>query len=82
MAPGDAGLNANATATPGGRPRDWDGSTYDRVADPMTRWGAAVLDRLPLAGDEHAAFVRAVADAIGEPRIDDVRLEIQARRAA
>ena len=26
--------------------------TYDRVADPMTRWGEAVLDRLPLAGDE------------------------------
>ncbi len=32
--------------------RDWDAATYDRVADPMTRWGAAVLDRLPLAGDE------------------------------
>ncbi len=33
-------------------PRDWDGATYDRVADPMTRWGADVLDRLPLTGDE------------------------------
>ena len=33
-------------------PRDWDAHTYDRVADPMTRWGAVVLDRLPLAGDE------------------------------
>lgn len=33
-------------------PRDWDARTYDRVADPMTRWGQAVLDRLPLAGDE------------------------------
>ncbi|HEY7936841.1 MAG TPA: methyltransferase domain-containing protein [Candidatus Limnocylindrales bacterium] len=33
-------------------PRDWDAATYDRVADPMTRWGATVLDRLPLAGDE------------------------------
>jgi trans-aconitate 2-methyltransferase len=33
-------------------PRDWDAKTYDRVADPMTRWGAGVLDRLPLAGDE------------------------------
>ena len=33
-------------------PRDWDARTYDRVADPMTRWGAAVLERLPLAGDE------------------------------
>ena len=33
-------------------PRDWDAATYDRVADPMARWGVAVLDRLPLAGDE------------------------------
>lgn len=33
-------------------PRDWDARAYDRVADPMTRWGAVVLDRLPLAGDE------------------------------
>jgi trans-aconitate 2-methyltransferase len=34
------------------RSRDWDAQTYDRVADPMARWGAAVLDRLPLHGDE------------------------------
>ena len=40
-----AGVNAPA-------PRDWDAATYDRVADPMTRWGATVLDRLPLRGDE------------------------------
>lgn len=33
-------------------PRDWDGTTYDRIADPMTRWGGDVLGRLPLAGDE------------------------------
>ncbi len=32
--------------------RDWDARTYDRVADPMTRWGSAVLDRLPLIGNE------------------------------
>ena len=32
--------------------RDWDARTYDRVADPQTRWGATVLDRLPLTGDE------------------------------
>jgi trans-aconitate 2-methyltransferase len=31
---------------------DWDAATYDRIADPMTRWGSAVLDRLPLNGDE------------------------------
>ena len=33
-------------------PRDWDARTYDRVAAPMTRWGASVLERLSLAGDE------------------------------
>jgi trans-aconitate 2-methyltransferase len=33
-------------------PRDWDAATYDRVSDPMTRWGTAVLDRLPVDGDE------------------------------
>jgi trans-aconitate 2-methyltransferase len=33
-------------------PRDWDAGAYDRVADPMTRWGSTVLDRLPLRGDE------------------------------
>ena len=32
--------------------RDWDAATYDRVADPMTRWGTSVLERLPLHGDE------------------------------
>jgi trans-aconitate 2-methyltransferase len=31
---------------------DWDGATYDRIADPMTRWGTSVLERLPLGGDE------------------------------
>jgi trans-aconitate 2-methyltransferase len=33
-------------------PRDWDAATYDRVAEPQTRWGRAVVDRLPLEGDE------------------------------
>jgi trans-aconitate 2-methyltransferase len=32
--------------------RDWDARTYDRIADPMTRWGSAVLERLPLDGSE------------------------------
>ncbi|MGH9226427.1 MAG: class I SAM-dependent methyltransferase [Acidimicrobiales bacterium] len=31
---------------------DWDAATYDRIADPQTRWGLAVLDRLPLGGSE------------------------------
>lgn len=33
-------------------PREWDAATYDRVADPQTRWGESVLDRLPLTGNE------------------------------
>ncbi len=30
----------------------WDGATYDRVANPQARWGASVLERLALHGDE------------------------------
>ncbi|HEX5828087.1 MAG TPA: class I SAM-dependent methyltransferase [Candidatus Limnocylindrales bacterium] len=37
---------------PSALPHDWDGASYDRVADPMTRWGTDVLERLPLRGDE------------------------------
>jgi trans-aconitate 2-methyltransferase len=51
-------------------PRDWDAATYDRVADPMTRWGAAVVDRLPLRGDE------TVLDAgCGSGRVTELLLE-------
>ncbi len=32
-------------------PGDWDARTYDRVADPMTRWGQRVLARLEVAAD-------------------------------
>ena len=32
--------------------REWDAETYDAIADPQFRWGAAVLDRLELRGDE------------------------------
>jgi len=32
--------------------RDWDAATYDRIANPMTRWGEAVLERLVLTGSE------------------------------
>ncbi|MEZ0239890.1 MAG: trans-aconitate 2-methyltransferase [Chloroflexota bacterium] len=35
-------------------PGDWDATVYDRVADPQARWGATVLERLPLDGDETA----------------------------
>ena len=33
-------------------PRDWDAETYDAIADPQFRWGAAVVDRLDLGGGE------------------------------
>jgi trans-aconitate 2-methyltransferase len=31
---------------------DWDAATYDRISEPMARWGAGVVRRLPLRGDE------------------------------
>lgn len=51
-------------------PRDWDARTYDKVADPMTRWGTAVLDRLPLAGDE-----RVLDAGCGSGRVTEQLLE-------
>jgi len=33
-------------------PREWDAGIYDRIADPMTRWGSDVVNRLELVGDE------------------------------
>ena len=51
-------------------PRDWDARTYDRVADPMTRWGTTVLDRLPLAGGE-----RVLDAGCGSGRVTEQLLE-------
>lgn len=51
-------------------PRDWDAATYDLVADPMTRWGAAVLDRLPLRGDE-----RVLDAGCGSGRVTELLVE-------
>jgi trans-aconitate 2-methyltransferase len=51
-------------------PRDWDAATYDRVADPMTRWGAAVLERLPLRGDE-----RVLDAGCGSGRVSELLAE-------
>jgi trans-aconitate 2-methyltransferase len=33
-------------------PREWNATTYHRVSSPQFAWGRAVLDRLPLRGDE------------------------------
>jgi trans-aconitate 2-methyltransferase len=49
---------------------DWNASAYDRVANPQARWGATVLDRLPLDGDE------TVLDAgCGTGRVTEMLLE-------
>jgi trans-aconitate 2-methyltransferase len=31
---------------------EWDAHTYDRISDPMARWGSAVVERLRLMGSE------------------------------
>lgn len=33
-------------------PHEWNASEYERLADPMTRWGGQVLERLQLTGNE------------------------------
>ena len=33
-------------------PREWDAGSYHGLAQPHQQWGAQILDRLPLAGDE------------------------------
>jgi trans-aconitate 2-methyltransferase len=54
----------------GANPSDWDAATYDRISDPMTRWGSDVLARLDLRGDE------TVLDAgCGSGRVTEMLLE-------
>jgi len=50
--------------------RDWDARTYDRIADPQHDWGLAVLDRLPLSGDE-----RVLDAGCGSGRVTEALLE-------
>jgi trans-aconitate 2-methyltransferase len=49
---------------------EWNARTYDRVADPQAGWGAAVLDRLPLEGDE-----RVLDAGCGSGRVTEMLLE-------
>ncbi len=49
---------------------DWDATTYDRIADPMHRWGLAVLARLELVGDE-----RVLDAGCGSGRVTEALLE-------
>jgi trans-aconitate 2-methyltransferase len=51
-------------------PRDWDARTYDRISDPMFRWGASVVDALRLAGDE-----RVLDAGCGTGRVTELLLE-------
>ena len=44
--------------------------TYDRIAEPQTRWGTVVLDRLPLGGDE-----RVLDAGCGSGRVTERLLE-------
>src|SRR4249920_2250048 len=50
--------------------RDWDAASYDRIAEPMTRWGTAVLDRLPLAGDERVLDAGCGSGRVTEQLLD------------
>src|SRR4029077_11451509 len=50
--------------------RDWDAASYDRIAEPQTRWGTVVLDRLPLRGDE-----RVLDAGCGSGRVTERLLE-------
>jgi trans-aconitate 2-methyltransferase len=56
--------------TPASPPREWDAHTYDRVSDPMARWGASVLERLALRGDETVLDV-----GCGTGRVTELLLE-------
>jgi trans-aconitate 2-methyltransferase len=51
--------------------KDWDARTYDRIADPMYRWGVAVLHRLPLRGNE-----RVLDAGCGSGRVTEVLAEL------
>jgi trans-aconitate 2-methyltransferase len=44
--------NSKTAASRGTGSADWNAATYDRIADPMARWGTAVLERLCLEGHE------------------------------
>ena len=51
-------------------PREWDARSYDTISTPQQRWGAAVVERLELRGDE------TVLDAgAGTGRVTDMVLE-------
>ena len=52
------------------RPREWDAPTYDRIAEPQTRWGARVVEWLDLRGDE-----RVLDAGCGTGRVTELLLD-------
>src|SRR5512139_3762353 len=50
--------------------REWNAAAYHRVSDPQFAWGMAVLDRLPLRGDE-----RVIDAGCGSGRLTAALLE-------
>ncbi len=67
---GRATRATGTTDTPAVTARDWDARTYDRIANPMARWGEVVLDRLVLAGSE-----RVLDAGCGSGRVTERLLE-------
>jgi trans-aconitate 2-methyltransferase len=50
--------------------RDWDGRSYDRISGPMEALALAVLDRLPLEGDETVLDVGCGSGRVTEAILD------------
>jgi trans-aconitate 2-methyltransferase len=51
-------------------PREWDADTYDEVSDPQFEWGAEVLGRLELRGDEAAIDAGCGSGKVTEKLLD------------
>ena len=58
------------SASSGVGPADWDGATYDRIADPQATWGRAVLDLLDLHGDERVLDAGCGSGRVTEQLLD------------
>ena len=65
---------------------EWNADSYHRVSNPHVNWGVAVLEQLPLAGDEVVVDLgcgtRRQGDAADDPpfELDYWRLNMRARK--